>query len=604
MNKRILLISLLLLALGVRNYGQNVNPPTILCVNDNASNGDITIQWALPVNNNCGTFVQYTIYASPGSANGPYTPVAVTNQAATSYTLTGYLNVNATWYFYMISDYNCPGGTVISSDTVNNLAPATPVITDVSVNGNNQAVITFQPSTSQQTSHYIVYYYQANGTALPWDTVYGINNTIVVDLDTLGIHNPTIHSLALTVAAIDSCGNRSSFNTSPQYTILAAATNTECQRQVNIAWSKYLNWPRGVAQYQVWVSVNGGPFVENGTTDSATLSYSFSNFNTGDSLQIYIRATSGADTTISSFSNSIRMKAIIVQPPSYIYLTNITVNSANQIDITWTIDTAAQLIFYELMQSTDSIVFRPAEQIATPVPLQHFQTFGDSDYVFPQNNPYYYQVDAYDSCQNQYLTPTGKSVCLQGGLYDYYVAKLTWNEFELSYATVVRYNLYRDFGNGGFQLIKSFPPGVDLYFDSLEQFLNEKGTFCYRIEAVYYLNLPAPSGYHDTLISSSNQVCIVHRPVIYVPNAFAPNGGVPENTTFKPTIIYGSPSGYSLIIFNRWGGKVFESNNPTIGWDGTDHGKPSEMGGYGYLIDFIADDGTPIERKGIVLLVR
>jgi gliding motility-associated-like protein len=150
---------------------------------------------------------------------------------------------------------------------------------------------------------------------------------------------------------------------------------------------------------------------------------------------------------------------------------------------------------------------------------------------------------------------------------------------------------------------------VNLYFDSLEHvpnFLTDNGTFCYRIDAVYFLNLPSPSGYQDTLISSSNQVCIVHRPVIYVPNAFSPglNNAPTANQTFKPTIIYGAPTGYTMLIFNRWGGKVFESNDLNVGWDGTDHGKEAEMAGYAYLIDFTAADGTLIERKGMVLLVR
>jgi hypothetical protein len=450
-----------------------------------------------------------------------------------------------------------------------------------------------------------LYYYLANGTATPWDTVYGINNTTIVNNTvTLPIYDPTQHIIALTVAAVDSCNNSSEFNPNPQYTILAAASTTECQRQVNIDWSAYKNWPQGVAQYQIWVSANGGPFVEEGVTTSSVLNFSYTNFNTGDSLQIYIRATSAADTTVASTSNVVRFKANIEQPPSYIYITNITVNAANQIDITWTIDPTAQIIFYELQQGTDTSSYQPAEQITAPAPLQNFQTYGDSDYIFPQNNPYYYEVDAFDSCQNQYVSPYGNSICLQGALYDYYVAKLTWNSFQLTYATVAYYNLYRSTSGGGYQLLRSFQPNTNQYFDSLQQFLNADGTFCYRIEAVYYINLPAPSGYHDTLISSSNQVCIISRPVIYVPTAFAPGGCVPENMTFKPTIIYGAPTHYSLLIFNRWGGKVFESTNPDIGWDGTDHGKETETGGYAYLIEFTAADGTPVERKGIVLLVR
>ena len=602
MSKRILFLSFFILSLGFRILGQNINPPTILCVTTVGT--DIIVNWGLPAGNNCGPFVNYTIYAST-SPTGPFTNAAtITNPNTIADTLVNYIaGNNLTWYVYMVSNYNCPGGTVISSDTINNQLPVTPRIIDVTVLPNGQAQITYAPSASPQTTHYIVYYSLGNATAIAWDTVYGYHNTTVTDTTTVDIYDPTQHSISFTVTAVDSCGNRSSFNTLPQHTILATATNTECQRQVNITWNQYVNWPQGVKDYQVWVSKNGGAFVMDGTADTATLSYAYTNFNTGDTLQIFIRAISTADTTIVSNSNIVYLKAVIVQPPSYIYLTNLTVNAANQIYFTWTIDTIAQLIFYKILQSTDSVLYNPTDQIPVPTPLQHFQTFGDSDYVFPQNNPYYFEIDAYDSCQNQYISPFGKTVCLQGGLYDYYVVKLTWNDFELSYANVLQYNLYRDFGNG-FQLIKTFQPGINQYFDSLQNFLNEQGTFCYRIEAVYSISLPSPSGYQATLVSASNQLCVVHRPVIYVPNAFAPGGGVAENMTFKPTIIYGAPKAYSLIIYNRWGGKIFESDEPSLGWDGTDHGKAAEMGGYAYLINFTADDGTPIERKGIVLLVR
>jgi gliding motility-associated-like protein len=131
------------------------------------------------------------------------------------------------------------------------------------------------------------------------------------------------------------------------------------------------------------------------------------------------------------------------------------------------------------------------------------------------------------------------------------------------------------------------------------QYINEKGNFCYRIEAVYGISLP-DANYSDTLSSWSNIVCVDHRPIIFVPNAFVPNG---LNNTFKPKIIFGDPTGYSLQIFNRYGGKIYESNDPNTGWDGYDHGKMSPQGGYAYLIQFIAADGTAIERKGIVLLI-
>jgi gliding motility-associated-like protein len=496
----------------------------------------------------------------------------------------------------MQANYNCPGATLLSSDTVSNQNPNTPQIVNVTVTADGHVVFNWLPGTSPQTYAYVLYYSLSNGHTVPFDTIYGRLNTTATDT----VANPTLQSVSYTIAAEDSCYKISSFNTFPHNTIYTTASITQCQRQINIAWNRYINWPQGVGQYQLWVSKNGNPFTLSGTTDTSTLVYTYTDFNDGDSVSLFIRAVSAGDTNIVSDGNLIHMKARIVQPPSYNYITNATVDLSNHISVTWTIDTIAQLIFYNINRGVDTLTFSSIGQIPAPSPLTHFETLIDSDYLSPQNNPYFYKIIAVDSCQTQYPSPYVETVNLKGELYDYYVAHVTWNDFVLQYTTVKKYNLYRDFGNG-FQLIKTFSPGVNEYYDSLQQFLSQKGTFCYRIEAVYDISLPAPSNYKATLSSFSNQVCVIHRPIIYIPNAFAPAG---VNNVFKPTIIYGNPQGYTMIIYNRWGGKVFESNDPALGWDGTENGKESQMGGYAYLIQFYADDGTQVERKGIVLLVR
>jgi gliding motility-associated-like protein len=59
--------------------------------------------------------------------------------------------------------------------------------------------------------------------------------------------------------------------------------------------------------------------------------------------------------------------------------------------------------------------------------------------------------------------------------------------------------------------------------------------------------------------------------VVYVPNTFTPNGdGL--NDVFIP--VGRNIATMELLIFDRWGGLIFESTDPNIGWDGTFHGQP------------------------------
>ena len=46
------------------------------------------------------------------------------------------------------------------------------------------------------------------------------------------------------------------------------------------------------------------------------------------------------------------------------------------------------------------------------------------------------------------------------------------------------------------------------------------------------------------------------------------------------------PFDYNMLIFNRWGEIVFESNDTRFGWDGTYNGKMVQDGTYTWKIEF------------------
>ncbi len=53
----------------------------------------------------------------------------------------------------------------------------------------------------------------------------------------------------------------------------------------------------------------------------------------------------------------------------------------------------------------------------------------------------------------------------------------------------------------------------------------------------------------------------------YVPNTFTPNGDY-KNDIFMPVLYGYSKDNYQFMVFNRWGEKIFETNNIEEGWDG------------------------------------
>ena len=89
----------------------------------------------------------------------------------------------------------------------------------------------------------------------------------------------------------------------------------------------------------------------------------------------------------------------------------------------------------------------------------------------------------------------------------------------------------------------------------------------YNGPGTYYVELLVTSG--DGCTSSiSYTVVIQDNLYIYVPNAFTPDGnGI--NDVFIPVVSGVRADDYELLIFDRWGGLVFETDKIYEGWDGT-----------------------------------
>lgn len=87
-----------------------------------------------------------------------------------------------------------------------------------------------------------------------------------------------------------------------------------------------------------------------------------------------------------------------------------------------------------------------------------------------------------------------------------------------------------------------------------------------------------------------------------LPSAFTPNGdGL--NDVFRLTKLKYQKL-VEFAVYNRWGQKVFYTNNSEIGWDGTFNGTPQDMGTYHYQVIVAHPDGTNKIYKGDVTLIR
>ncbi|MEM9837508.1 MAG: gliding motility-associated C-terminal domain-containing protein, partial [Bacteroidota bacterium] len=109
-----------------------------------------------------------------------------------------------------------------------------------------------------------------------------------------------------------------------------------------------------------------------------------------------------------------------------------------------------------------------------------------------------------------------------------------------------------------------------------------------------------PSGCTDTMIQQLNLQPIIS---IHVPNAFTPNGdGL--NDIFIPKYDLFGFRGYEFNVWNRWGQRIFTTDDPSIGWDGRYKNADSPAGGYLWEITIINARFEAEKFKGSVVLLR
>jgi gliding motility-associated-like protein len=86
-----------------------------------------------------------------------------------------------------------------------------------------------------------------------------------------------------------------------------------------------------------------------------------------------------------------------------------------------------------------------------------------------------------------------------------------------------------------------------------------------------------------------------------VPNVFTPNG---DQTNDVFTVSAERIAAYHILIFNRWGNTVAESDDVLMAWDGTLNGEPVSEGTYFYRIAATGTDGKSYDKTGFFELVR
>lgn len=85
----------------------------------------------------------------------------------------------------------------------------------------------------------------------------------------------------------------------------------------------------------------------------------------------------------------------------------------------------------------------------------------------------------------------------------------------------------------------------------------------------------------------------------YLPSAFTPNNdGVNDYWQAQ----FNEIPQIELVIYNRWGQKVYETNSPTFKWNGEFQNKAVNNGMYFYIVKVTRNNQTKVFKNSLCVL--
>lgn len=496
-------------------------------------------------------------------------------------------------YQITLQDQVCPHTSTISGDFFEDIiTPDIPIIDYVTIDTLSGTVeISWNQNAQSDTYGYVIYLLDANGIPVELDTVWGISNTTYTYVPG-NITGP----LSFTVAAFDSCFTTSvppTYQTSAKAeihsTMYLTSSSDICESTVSLNWTPYIGWD-AVNEYIIYSSRNGEAWQTEGSTTSSSYDVIV------DQAVNYCFAVEAVHSSgTRSFSQVHCYTMPIPGQPSFNYLSNVTVIN-DTISITHFIDINAHVQGLSIQKLDPFGQFIEIEVI----PFSGANTTYIDGNVFVNDTSYTYRVQLIDSCgfYGQFSNP-GKSILLKAQHDD--LRKLNyiyWTPYIQYNGSILGYRIYRGL-NGTYptDLIATVSDGQFYYEDDVNDVVSN-GKICYRVEAIEAMNV-----YGFSRSSSSNNACIVQEPIIYIPNAFMPDG---VNKVFMPIVSDFDIENYELLIFSRWGDVIYKTNAYDQGWDGTIslNGNMAAQGTYLYVLTIRDGGGNEIMKRGHVTLLK
>jgi gliding motility-associated-like protein len=374
------------------------------------------------------------------------------------------------------------------------------------------------------------------------------------------------------------------------HTSVLLKVKTEATNTLQLSWTKYKGW--NVQEYAIYKAAGGNFEFLNKVSGNDT---TYSDKGLCDQTYTYYIVAINASGNYASLSNTASGK------PDYFYSNTsedvrfATVTDDNKINLKWQKsddNDNPKAYIIDRFESGKGWT----NNYASVSELQ----FTDTK-VNVNEKSYAYRIRIEDNCGNMTTAgEIGKTILLTAEGSDEKV-QLKWSAYGRWKNGIRQYRVEILNAQQQWQLVTSVSGNDTSYMDANDH-SNIKGGLVYRVVAKENANT-------DAVSSTSNKAEVFLTSHLYVPNAFTPDAdGI--NDVFKAEGKFinedaGSEDhNFKLCIFNRWGEKIFETNDISKGWDGKFKGTDVQQDTYVYTITAFGYDKQSYYLQGNFTLLR
>ncbi|MFN0201797.1 MAG: PKD domain-containing protein [Bacteroidia bacterium] len=509
------------------------------------------------------------------------TPTTATGSSAS----VSYANIGSYDITLIVTDTHGCKDTLTKDDyifVVDNIKPNPSPIESASTLSDTEVRVTYRkfPNPNNDFAQYRLY---RDGVQIY--TTSNISDTVYTDTG-LDTRNLTYN---YEIEVVSACGTAS--DKSPLHTtmVLSSVAQNGC---VQLNWTPYVGWGT-VQNYRIY-RITDYNTIQNlvVTLDGNTIAYLDTAIDCTSAINYRVEAVSSAN--ISAWSDTTQGAGIVTGSiPIALDMKLATVVNNQFVKVSWENIPYIRRLKEIVIERDAGSGFQGIQAYPVgsfPNPLE----YEDNSQINVQQQAYTYRVVGIDSCEQRTIQGrvatsihlnaqnVGGSILLSWTPYSQWATGIDYYQVELFNQNTQQY-----------VVLGTVLPPFTAFVDDTVLFAQAQN--CYRVLAY------EKEG--NELVSESNQDCASPDGTVFSPTAFSPNGDGINDVFFMTTTFV---KDFSMVIFDRWGKKIFESNNPSQGWDGKINGKDAPEGVYTYRVKMLghAEGSVNRERYGTITLVR